>query len=61
MRLSYRDCAYDDDYSDLGARPEFFESADAIFVGTEFLKECELLMQYQVMAEKELLDTLKQK
>lgn len=61
FRLSYRAYDFDYVYSSLGARPELFTSDDAVFLGRKFLKECELLMQYQAMAETELLNTLKQK
>jgi len=61
FRLSCFGYDYDRDVTVLGARPELLTSSDAIYLGREHLAECELLMQYQAMADAELMEKLRQK
>ncbi len=53
LRLSYSDFGIAFAYSTLGARPEYLDENDAIWMGKTFLTEFELLVQYQAMADEE--------
>lgn len=52
-RLSFLVCDSDCAASDLGARPEYLDEDDAVFMGETFTSEFELLLQYQAMADEE--------
>lgn len=53
FRLSCLGCDCDRGYSALGARPEYLDENDAVWMGQTFLAEFELLVQYQAMADEE--------
>jgi hypothetical protein len=53
FRLSCNVCGYAYGHATLGARPEYLNSDDAVFMGTTFTSEFELLAQYQAMADEE--------
>ncbi len=59
FRLAYIGYGDERDNTDLGARPELVDWQDAVFLGEKFTEECQLLAQYQAMAEQELMSELR--